>query len=191
MSVLNRFILMTALACAGLPSLAQESRAALVLYADDAALREQLEAALPNESEPQSTFEARRQAQRAATRLRDVLNSKGYLAPQVDFAVDPGPPLVPKVRVDPGERFRISNVTITFDGNAPRESDLTRIESAHGLETGDIAEARPVLDGEGALVKALRAAGYPDASMVRRDVVGDRDTARIEVTYVMRAGVPA
>ena len=42
---------------------------------------------------PETRFEARRQARLAAQKAEAFLNSQGYFAPDIAFAVDAGPPL--------------------------------------------------------------------------------------------------
>ena len=57
-----------------------------------------------------TVFEARRQSRRAAERAENSLNSRGYFAPLISFAVDPGPPPVGRVRFEPGPKFLLSSV---------------------------------------------------------------------------------
>ena len=61
---------------------------------------------------PQTLFEARRAARRAAQKGENYLNSQGYFAPDISYAVAPGEPPVVNLRVEPGPRFTFSSVSV-------------------------------------------------------------------------------
>ncbi len=133
---------------------------------------------------PQSRFEARRQAKRAAEITYDVLNSHGYFGAEVDFSVTPEEPFTPLVRVNAGTRFKYGLVRTTvtppltpgIDNFIPQIAD------------GEFATASDIVDAEKKLVRKLRNSGYPQAAAKERNVLGDKDAATIDVEYLITSG---
>ena len=143
---------------------------------------------LPEEDTPQTLLEARRQARRAANSVRDALNAEGYFDPQIDFAVEAGPPLKPRVRVNPGARFNIGTITVDYKNTPPppdiAEKAFSRLEPA----TGEKAIPSKIIDGERQITQLLQQEGYPFVKADDRETIGDRDTATIDVTYAIKTG---
>lgn len=151
-------------------------------------LRAQLEAARPDDPDPETRFEARRQARRVAERLTSLLNSKGYFAARVEPSVEPGPPVRAVVTVDPGPLFRIGQQVVTYLGPAPDDATSRLSQAALGLFPGDAALPDDILAAEQRALAVLREAGYGTARAALRDVLGDAGTARVDVTYAFEAG---
>jgi translocation and assembly module TamA len=144
--------------------------------------------ALPEESEPQTTLEARRQGRRGADAVRTYLNSQGYYDPQIDLGIGATEPPDVTLRVETGSLFRLGNVAVSFVGDAPHEKDQQKIRSALPVKQGQSAIPSKVIDAERWIVSNLRDAGYPYAEVTERRVVGDRDAETISVTYETESG---
>ncbi len=145
-------------------------------------------AALPDEADAETPFEARRQAKRAAAAALNALNAEGYFAAEADIGVDPGPPPRALIRLTPGERFSIGEVGIEYDGAPPNANAESAALNAIALTPGEPADPARVIGGEARILSALKSKGYPDADIIARDVAGDRDERLIFVTYVVRSG---
>lgn len=151
-------------------------------------LRAGLEDALPDDDDPETRFEARRQARRAAERLSSYLNSQGYFAASLEPSVEQGPPVQAVISVDPGPLFRIGSQVLTWSGQAPDDATAQLAQAALGLSAGDPALPDAVLAAEQRVLLALRQAGYGTARVAPRDVLGDRETGTVDVTYAFEPG---
>lgn len=185
--VIARLLVSGCLAC-GLALQAGADRARLVADGLPAELEALIAGALPEEASPATALEARRQARRAASRVQETLSSAGYLDPRVDFAVEDAEGFVPVVRVEPGQRFTVGHVEISYRGARPHEAAEEAVANAIGLRTGTPAEASRVLSPRSAITNVLRQAGYAFAEAEAPEVIGDRDTATIDVSFPVSAG---
>lgn len=140
------------------------------------------------DSTPDTEFEARRQARSAAERARNYLNSRAYFAPEIDYAVESGPPIVPVLRIDVGPRFTISDLSFDIDGADLPAIVLAKLAVVERARIGDIALPDLIVAHESALVATLRQMGYPDAKALTRSVVGDRDAEAVAVTFKLQPG---
>lgn len=140
-------------------------------------------------SDPAETiFEARRQARQTAERAKNYLNSLGYYAPDIAFAVEPGTPPVGRVRIEPGPRFRLAGISIDTGPDPLSGSARDALEQVQTLEFGDIALPKSILAEEAGLIAALKAVGYADAAAMDRTVIGDREAATLDLTYNLTPG---
>ena len=151
-------------------------------------LRSTLQDALPDESDPQTALEARRQGRRAAEAVRSALNSKGYYDPQIDLAVLGTDAPEARLRIDTGPRFALGRVKVSFIGTNPSETDQARIREGLPVRAGRPAIPSDVIDAERWITNELRNAGYPYAEVEERRVLGDRDAETLSVTYETRTG---
>jgi translocation and assembly module TamA len=186
-SVFLRFFLTGCLACgAAVGAAAEQVRLVSDGLPDE--VNRAVANALPDESPAQTALEARRQAKRAAERVRETLNSEGYLDPEIDFAVETDPGFQPLVRIKPGPRFTIAEIALAFDGTKPREDHAAAARAAIEIASGDRAIASRVLSQQEIIVTTLRQAGHAFAEAGDAEVMGDRDSATISVTYRIDAG---
>ena len=136
----------------------------------------------------ETVFEARRQARRAAERAENYLNSLGYYAPEIAFAVEPGTPPTGRVRIEPGPRFRLADIAVET-GDAPLSDDADlALEQVRILQPGDAAVPKSILAEEAGLIAALKAVGYAEAQALPRTVIGDREQATLDLTYNLAPG---
>ncbi|CAM3816212.1 Outer membrane protein [Roseomonas mucosa] len=131
-----------------------------------------------------------------------ALRAEGFYGGRPVVLIDGQPPETPQlaarlagrkepvkvaVGAEPGERFRIGLLRV-----APEDPgrDLAAGEIT-GLAKGDPARAEDVISAGDRLVTSLRDAGYPFASIPRREVTVDFDTHLMEVVYHLQPGPQA
>jgi translocation and assembly module TamA len=136
----------------------------------------------------ETLFEARRQARNAARKTEDYLNSRGYFAPEISYTVDAGPPYIGRVSVEPGPLFTLAEIALDTGADPLPEQAQTALQSVRTLASGDTAKPDAIFAEEAALVAALKAVGYADASAQDRAVIGDREAGTLDVTYRITPG---
>ncbi|MEO0982767.1 MAG: autotransporter assembly complex family protein [Pseudomonadota bacterium] len=189
MKVFIRLVIaLAALVCSAAPAAAD--KAALEIVGDQS-VRAAIEAALPEEAVPQTAFEARRQARRAASVAANVLNAEGRFDAKIETGVELGETPRPRLRIDPGPVFQIAGVRLRFSAPEPNEAAVAAAESAASLQPGAPAIPEDFYAAEARVVGALRDAGYPDAEIAARDVAGDRGAATVDVTFDVASGARA
>ncbi len=154
----------------------------------DADVIEAVRAELSNGAAPETVFEARRQARRAAERAEAYLNSRGYFAAEVSHAVEAGPPVTPMIKVEPGPRFRLRTVEVDLAEASLSATDAARLQSVISLKPGDIALPGEVIAQEAGLLAALKSFGYGEAAASERSVFGDREAGELEVEFRLAPG---
>lgn len=147
-------------------------------------ITEEIDAGAP----PETRFEARRQARLAAQKTEAYLNSQGYFAPEIAFAVDAGPPLRGAVNVDPGPRFTVSEIAIDTGETVLPLAAQNAISEVRTIDAGDFALPKAIVAEEAALVVALQQAGFADARALERRVLGDREAGTLALTYRIDPG---
>lgn len=141
------------------------------------------------------------------SRLEEVLQAEGYWAPRIAIriagrpagepglatgleAARPAGPVPVEVAVTAGPRYRLRRVELraaTPEGAAAlRELDLPP-----GVAPGEPARADPILDGEAALLDALRQGGHPLATLADREVVVDHLAESMDLLWVFAPGPQA
>jgi len=98
-----------------------------------------------------------------------------------DAVFDTSRPVPISVRVRPGGKFTLGDVTLTGDAARLVPADF---ELAPGMPAGSEA----ILAAEARMVKALREEGRPLAKVTGREVVADHATMNLDVTIDMAAG---
>jgi len=151
-------------------------------------LQSELEAELPDASRAETRFQAGRQADRAAQRLGDYLNSRGYFSATVEAGVDMGPPIRAYVDVAPGPQFTLDAFQVEYLGTPPAPETVSRIGEIVPLQPGDPITPADVIEAESRIVGQLRQAGHAFARAGTRQVVGDADAATVSVSYRIDAG---
>lgn len=137
---------------------------------------------------PETVFEARRQARRAAERAEAYLNSRGYFAAEVSHAVEAGPPIRPMLKVEPGPLFRLAEVQVDLAASDLATENETKLQQVLTLKQGDIALPSAIVAQEAGLLAALKSFGYGEAAVQARDVLGDRDAGTLDVTFRFNPG---
>ncbi len=147
-----------------------------------------LQRELREDVQADTVFEARRQSRRAAEKAGNYLNSLGYFAPDISFAVEPGPPPIGRVRIEPGPRFSLSDIKLDTGAAALSEDATEALNQVRTLEPGDDAIPSDILAEEAGLIAALKAVGYAETEAAPRDVIGDRQNGTIDLTYNLQPG---
>jgi len=166
---------------------AQESRVPVTGL--PSSLNAELRRLLREEAEPQSLFDARRQAERAAATVARLVESEGYYAAEVEPWAEGVTIFGRGVRVATGPLFIINSSRIDYLGAPP--DDTTRVELdtlLDPLQPGVPAAAAPVLETEDALLLRLRAAGYPEARAEPVDALADGEAHTMDFAFQLQAG---
>jgi translocation and assembly module TamA len=138
---------------------------------------------------PQSPGALRRRAEEDLPRLKPVLESQGYWEGKINFSIDAkAEPAQVTLAVDPGPVYHVQQVSlVTPEGNAP--PDIAALDPAvFGLRLGDPAKSAPVLDAEGKITGEYARRGRPFAKVVKHNVVVDRGTKTMSVTFTVDPG---
>lgn len=144
------------------------------------------------EDAPETLFDARRQADRAAAIVSTVMESEGYYQAEVEPFAEGQNTFSRGVRVTPGPLFIYSARRIAYIGAAPDQTTVTELDALLApITTGLPARAEPVIETGDALVARLRAAGYPDAKADPVDALADAKTGTIELEFRLRPGLRA
>lgn len=156
----------------------------------DEDLRERIEEVLPERDDPDSVFSAERLGEEAAGRARAYLRSEGYYSSIVVARANEAP--AAWLEIVPGERFLFEAPEVVLQGDALPDDAAAALNSAIAhVAAGAPARTADVLAAEQAGLRALRAAGYPDAVIGERRVVVDHATGRALVTFAFTPGAPA
>lgn len=138
---------------------------------------------------PETLFDARRQAERAAQVVSTFLESEGYFQAEVEPFADGQNVFSRGVRVTAGPLFVYAARKIAYIGEAPDATTQTELETLLSpLDDGAPARAQPVIETGDALVARLRGAGYPDAAADPVDALADAKAGTIELEFRLRPG---
>ncbi|MEO1323125.1 MAG: BamA/TamA family outer membrane protein [Pseudomonadota bacterium] len=172
-------------------AIVQAAHAQSVRVVSDSAtpdLVRQIEREVRSSETAETLFEARRLSRNAAQKVEGFLNSQGYFAPEIAYSVDPGPPPIGLVRIEPGAIFTFESIQIDLGGEALSELAFAAMESVRTLAPGQIARPDQIFAEEASLVAALKAAGYAEARAEPRQAIGDRANGTLAITYQIRPG---
>lgn len=111
------------------------------------------------------------------------VNRRGAAPPEAD----PANPLPVAIILTPGPRYRIAPLLLRAE---PTDQDRLLEQAAAELSIAEGDPARPadILAAEEAILRELRRAGYPLASVVARDAVVDHDTKTMDITWRIAPG---
>ena len=173
---------------------------------DDAALISAIQAVSQlislQETAPTDAYGLLARARADLPRLAEALRAEGFWggAARIELAgqdvaatearpptADPDKPVPVAIILTPGPRYRLGQILIRAE---PTGQDTLLEEAAAELQIAEGDPARPadILAAEGALLLALRRAGYPLASIVTREAVVDHDTKTMDVTWRIAPG---
>jgi len=138
---------------------------------------------------PETLFDARRQAERAASVVSTFLESEGYFQAEVEPFAEGQNVFSRGVRVTAGPLFVYAARTIAYIGESPDATTRAELASLLApLDAGAPARAQPVIETGDALVARLRSAGYPDAAADPVDALADAKAGAIELEFRLRPG---
>lgn len=144
------------------------------------------------EPAPETLFEAKRQADRAAETVATFLQSEGYYQADVLSVAEGVDTFTRAVIVTPGPLFTYEARRIEYIGATPDETTQAELTSLLApLTAGIPARAQPVIETGDALIARLRNAGYPDAKADNVDALADAKTQTIELTFRLHPGFRA
>jgi translocation and assembly module TamA len=169
------------------PAVAQAGR--VPVEGVPAAFNDELRRLLREEENPESLFEARRQAERAAAIVARLLESEGYYQAEVESYAEGVDTFTRGVRATTGPLFIYTTARIDYLGGRPDQETITDLESLLApLDPGIPARAQPVIEAGDALLARLRAAGYPDAIAQPVDALADARENTVEIAFQLQPG---
>ena len=137
----------------------------------------------------------------APAQVRQLLLTEGYVAPQVMLQREPGrsagQPDVVRLQVDPGQRARISRLTIEVEGALQTGADadqeharmtLDQLRSRWALQPGAAFRNPLWTDAKAAALARLRAAGYATAVWNGSGAQIDPQTNQVRLFLVVDSG---
>jgi len=141
------------------------------------------------EDRPTATLAAlERRAQNALELLREVLRSEGYYDATLGYrlATDERPVVV-TIEVQPGARYKLTDLTIVYQGPAP-EVKAQPAPADIGVKPGMPARAPDMRAAEMAAVNWLRQRGYPFAKSAGLKATVRHDTDAMSARLALDAG---
>ncbi len=133
-----------------------------------------------------------RRAQRDIQSMQAVLRSEGYYAASVEPRVDAdATPARVIFAVTQGPRFVLGSVDVRLAEGAGEPDFSLPGPAVLGLELGQPALSRPVVDAERRLLRYFRTQGHPQPSIADRRVVVDHAEHEMRVTYIVNPGPSA
>ncbi len=134
----------------------------------------------------------RRRGERDAPEFLQALRSEGYFAAEVDVRVDDTvSPAILTFVIQRGPRFRFGELSVRLaDGAEPPAFALPE-PGALGLEEGERAYTRTVLEAERRLLTRFQMRGHPFAEVADRQVIADHATNRLDVHFRVDPGPSA
>jgi translocation and assembly module TamA len=172
------------------PAFAQAGRVPMEGLSD--ALNDDLRRLTREEPNPETLFEARRQAERAAGIVASFLESEGYYQAEVEPWAEGVETFTRGVRVTLGPLFIYAGARIEYLGSPPDDATLAELQSLlDPLDPGIPARAQPVIQTGDALLARLRAAGYPDVRAEPVDALADGRENTVELTFRLQPGLRA
>jgi translocation and assembly module TamA len=154
-----------------------------------ASFNDELRRLLREESNPQTLFDARRQADRAAGIVSKLLESEGYYQAEVEGWAEGVETFTRGVRVTTGPLFVYTSTRIEYLGGEPDEITRTELQSLIvPITDGVPARAQPVIEIGDGLIARLRHAGYPDARAQPVDALADGKAHTVELTFQLQPG---
>src|SRR6185503_626506 len=133
----------------------------------------------------------------APAQARELLQTEGYFNAEVDVRRDPGPPPTVRMRVQPGPRVRVMEVTLVVRGALRERADANddeaqqRIRELHAwwpLPPGGPFRNADWSATKTAAAARLRAAGYASATLADSSAEIDADTQEAKLTLTLDSG---
>lgn len=138
--------------------------------------------------EPRSVLEARRRAASATDNLTELLASEGYFSADVSVAPITSVTELPHFSVDPKQRFTVASVSLSGVEDIDPDTIGHLNSELRILKVGKYARTQKIEALEAALVQRLHQSGYAFANSETIDALASRETATLELTYILTPG---
>lgn len=120
--------------------------------------------------------------------LRTIMDSQGWYSATIDSQIDQpasaGEPVVARLQVAPGERYRIGSINVTAGRTVPPGL----VAENFPIDIGEPIIARRIHAAEALLQVALPEHGYPFAELGQRDILLDPETHLGDYTLPVELG---
>ncbi|MDY6838426.1 MAG: autotransporter assembly complex family protein [Thermodesulfobacteriota bacterium] len=146
---------------------------------------------LRKERPPVSLSQLRRRAEGDVPLLTKAFRAEGYYGGQVKLHIDAQKvPVRVTFQVDLGPVYLLKSVDIETAGAAPSGLRLPEPEQI-GLQKGEPARARIILDGEEKLLGLMKSRGFPFSTIDERKVLVDHADRSVAVHFRIEPGPAA
>jgi translocation and assembly module TamA len=130
----------------------------------------------------------RRTLRRVRSEMTELLATEGWFSPRFDIAGDP-----PVLRIEPGERTRVSSVSIVFDGDLAGDGDERAARRAALRAGWRLAEGQPFRQADWSaakqtLLEDLTARDYAAAVLGDSRAEVDPDSAKVDLSVRFDSG---
>ena len=159
------------------------------LPADARGLVEQSSALISRKDRPPASYAALgKRVDDDVGRTKDVLASQGYYDAEVKATIiAESEPAQVLISVEPGPLFHLEAVEIQYQPMEPVTAVPTTATDI-GLAIGQPAAGAPLVDAERRLIRRLTESGYPNARIVNRRYLANRDTDAVTAILTVDTG---
>lgn len=134
----------------------------------------------------------RHRAKGDGTRFDKLLRARGYYSARIDVAVNTKTePVLVTFHIRTGPVYVIESVVTTVQSVPKSVQRGLPAPARLGLQAGQPARAKTIVDAGNTLLKDLQNKGFPFPRMVERRVVVDHRTHKVAVTFRIDPGPPA
>ncbi|MBL8306635.1 MAG: BamA/TamA family outer membrane protein [Rubrivivax sp.] len=128
---------------------------------------------------------------------KDLLQTEGYFAPKIDVVPDADTRNIVRLRVDPGPRARVTQLTLLIEGELERSAangdalakdTLEAWRRSFGLREGSDFRNPAWSDAKSAALAVLRAAGYANVAWAGTNAEVDTEAHTVRLYLVADSG---
>jgi len=137
---------------------------------------------------PSSINALRFRAETDIPELIRVLRACGYLEAEINVRIEKEfRDYRVVVEINPGPQYLIEQYKIDFQTPDPEKTPVLRLCEL-GIDIGDVADTKRILDSELCALHILSEKGYPLATIVNRDIIANGRTKRVQVILTIDTG---
>ncbi|MDX1580418.1 MAG: BamA/TamA family outer membrane protein, partial [Alphaproteobacteria bacterium] len=145
------------------------------------------------DNKPGSIWELRARIRSDIKRFANLLRTEGYYAARLSHSIDSqARPIAVTIFVDRGPAFTIETFEVVLEGADPApeayQKELERLQTAL---VGSRAANADIVAAYTSLLDLLPEHGYPEASLVDRELVADHTTDTVSVSITLGSGMLA
>lgn len=138
---------------------------------------------------PDTVIGLHQRARADLDRLKPAMQGAGYWEAELDYTIDENAqPVTATITVRPGPLYRLAKVELKTPTGSVPPALADPSPAALGLKIGGPALTEAVVNAEAIIAEQYANEGRPFAKVVDREVVIDRATKEMMVTYTVDAG---
>lgn len=137
---------------------------------------------------PSSINALRFRAESDIPELTRVLRACGYFEAEIDVHIEKEfRDYRVIVDIQPGPQYQIEQYKIEFKTSDPKDTPTLRLNEL-GIDIGDVADTKRILDSELCALHILSERGFPLATISDREIIADGRTKRVRVIVTIETG---